>query len=62
MDSPLPKREYNPPPPADRLVSTATVPLVKPDHVSVEIESIKRTLYNAIDKLERIQRGNLTTT
>ncbi len=62
MDSPLPKREYDMPPPANKLVSTATVPLVKPDHVSAEIESIKRTLYNAIDKLERIQRGNLITT
>jgi hypothetical protein len=61
MDSPLPKREYNPPPPADRLVSTATVPLVKPDHAA-EIESIKRTLYNAIDKLERIQQRSLITT
>ena len=74
-DTPLPKRDYNAPPP-NNPASTATVPLVKPDatlHVNdagrvvitprcSEFESLRRTLYNALDKLDRLERRKLTAT
>jgi hypothetical protein len=52
--------------PAAPLLNTRSVPLVRPQRQprDAEIESIKRTLYNAIDKLEQMQRRDaaLTTT
>ena len=57
-DTPLPKRDYNaPPPPSDR-PNPATGRMRDEN----EIEGIKRMLYNVIEKLERIERRKLTTT
>lgn len=59
-DTPLPKRDYNAPPPSNNLVSTATVPLVKPERLSRELVKIRRELLTLARRVEQLTTGQET--